>query len=905
MQVPLLITRVSFSPTEYSADGTQPLKVILKCRDLNGDRQTLIVEGTRPALWVDQDPSGIELPDFAHTGSSPEFTSLEGDPLWEITVDYPYQRRIVAKKFRNTYSDDVPYEQAIRWMHGWRSVIEIDEKFLSGGLCRPVHIHPSEVDPAQFSLRCLTLDIETWDDIFHTPDKATGRVVSIAIHDSETGKYEIGTTAKGTSERLVKRMLSEQETLHKLVEHDKPIPPLNPSLVTVKSLAAGDECLPEFEDEETEAALFHWFKRRLKHYDPDVLIGHNMKGYDLPYMKTRIRVKNVEINKWKMGKRSSESTMRKNFPFIQWRDYASFCTMIAYSEQIEGSPVAAGMGSLAWMAGQELGYGKVPRTEIRKMFTGDPNLLAVYNVWDIVLCVRVIEKMDLIDFYAYKTAFHDASMDHSSSNMMLIESMLGHRLFKRGILMPSAVLVRRRIGDQKIQSGGFVSDARTGVWDKAFELDNSKEYPSAIITANLCPTTRIRNPQEYVEGYEPNYPFPVTITPNGTVYRRDRVGIMPEILKEMALGRDDVLDQMKEHEKGTSEWRRLNRRQRVMKENMNSFYGVLGSGSTSKTKGRPFRLADPQIASDITKIAQEHEHWNKRWLEQATLWFSSEDGVGVEPLTTKGSEMHFEVLYQDTDSCKCCISNLAELEARHRPLTSVEVMNVANLLSLQLNETFHDFCKQTLNVPRNEFFAIKPEEVYARYFQWGSKKRYAYLTLDGELQVKGVEMKRSSVAPVVKRVQRMIFESILGGDSKSEIVTTVRECNLLMLDSSSIADIEFGRPNGLRSDNHTTQQWKAATWSNQNLGTNFRLGDKPVLYFVSATQGSLMPRDKVVALPFGEDPGDWRVVIDRNESIRRFFTDSASFTGILAAVGVKWTEAIGGVIRADFGEFFG
>lgn len=890
--IPLLITRVGWSGS--SEDGSD-LIVHLKCRNLAGQRVTLNVEGTKPALWVDESPRWKDLPDCADPDPDPNFTSLEGDPLWRIRVDYPDQRSQVARLFDRTYSDDIQYEHAVRWMYGWRSTIEIDERYLQQKIIRPVHIHECDKDPGLFNLRCFTFDIETWDEgAFISADKATNRIVSIAIHDSKTGMYEVGTTAKGTSERIVKRMLCEQANLHNLVEHDVDIPPLDPDLIKVTTLSAGDECLPEFEEEEDEAALLWWFKRRLQQFDPDVVIGHNLKGYDLPFMRTRCRIKNREIANWRtVNPRDAKS--RKFFPKIYWRDYAPFDTMIAYSEQIAGTPTAAGMGSLHWMSGRELGYGKVPRTEIHKMFYDDPNLLAAYNIWDIVLPVRVIEAMDLIGFYAYKTAFHDSPMDYSSSNMLLIESMLGHRLYPQGIIMPSVKLTRERIGDQRIESGGFVSDPATGVWDKAFELDNSKEYPSAIITANLCPTTRIR------EEMDP-YPFPVTTTPNGTVYRRDRIGIMPEILKEMALGRDDVRAEMKQHEKGSQQWLLLNRRQRVMKENMNSFYGVLGSGSSAKTKGRPFRLADPQIASDITKIAQEHEHWNKAWLEQASLWFHSE--LGVTPIEEVGStEMTFEVLYQDTDSCKCCITDLEGIEKAQRPLSPDEVYNVANLLSIQLNESFHDFCKQTLGVPKNEFFNIKPEEVYARYFQWGRKKRYAYKTLEGDLEFKGVEMKRSSVAPVVKTVQREIFRSILDGEDKQGIVSTIRRMNQMMLDPDQIPDIDFGRPNGLNTENHNTQQWKAAMWSNHNLGTNFEVGTKPVLFFSSTAPGT-KPPNNVVALPYGEDPGDWRIGVDRQESIRRFFAESSSMESILSAVGIKWKEAVGGVMRADFGGFF-
>lgn len=897
---PLHITRTSFSPFRDD-DENSPLIIHLKCRALDGTRVNIDIEGVKPSLWVDENPMLFDLPEYAHAHPEPQFKSLNGNPLWQIDVDYPHQRRVVARLFRNSYSDDVPFEQAVRWVYGWRSVIEVDESRLDGRMLKPIHIHDSEVDAGEFKVRCLTFDIETYDDKWYPPDKPDGRVVSIAIHDSFTDKYEIASTAMNTSKRLVIKMLTNQDTLHELVEHEVPIPPLDEEQIEVIQIEAGYEALPEFEDEEIEAALHWWFKNRLQAYDPDIIIGHNLKGYDLPYLRNRSRMKNNEIKAWRISN-PSRARARKLFPSINWREYAQFDTMVAYSEQIQGAPVAAGMGSLHWMSGRELGYGKVPRSEIHKMLHHEPNLLAVYNIWDIVLPVRVMQMMDLIGFYHYKTAFHDAPFDYSSSNMFLIESMLGHRLYQQKIIMPSVESVRSKIEGQKIESGGFVSDAKTGVWSKAFELDNSKEYPATIISGNLCVTTRLYDLSPYDKEGILEFPFDVTKTPNGTFYRRDFIGIMPAILKEMALGRDEVRAEMLEHAKGSKKWTLLNRKQRVMKENMNSFYGVLGSGATDKTKGRPFRLAEPQIASDITKIAQEHEHHNKRFIEGACLYFHAEHGVLIDEIEGC-SPLEFEVLYQDTDSCKCCIKGLDSIEKKQRIIEPNEVLSIANILSIKLNESFHDFCYQALNVSKNEFFHIKAEEIYARYFQWGRKKRYAYMTLDGDLEFKGVEMKRSSVAPVVKKVQKQIFAAILEGKSRIEIINIIRDLNDEMMNVELTPDIEFGRPHGLNSSNDSTQQAKAAAWSNKWLGTNFEIGDKPVL-FIASNGPAPLPQGKVIAIPYGDSPSEWRIVIDRDASIRKFFAESASMQAILAAVGVEWSQALQGVLRAKFDGFF-
>ena len=51
-----------------------------------------------------------------------------------------------------------------------------------------------------------------------------------------------------------------------------------------------------------------------------------------------------------------------------------------------------------------------------------------------------------------------------------------------------------------IEQGGFVMDAPVGVWKNAFELDNSMEYPSAIITGNFGPDTKVIE-ADYPDGF--------------------------------------------------------------------------------------------------------------------------------------------------------------------------------------------------------------------------------------------------------------------------------------------------------------------------------------------------------------------------------------------------------------------
>tara|TARA_R110001592_G_scaffold210521_3_gene462090 strand:+ start:7895 stop:10573 length:2679 start_codon:yes stop_codon:yes gene_type:complete len=891
MKVPMFIVGSDYFPK--STDSSTPLTVILKCRDLNGHRRNIHVRGCVPRFWTSKDPGPLHLPAYVTKAEKATVTTVTKEPLWEIRVKHPGHIPEIRDALYPHYSADVPYHAAVRWHYGWKAVIEIDDSLLREGkarntdpdIVRPAHIKDSSVDISKFQLSTLWYDIETQDDIFHKPEDAGGRVISIAIYDQKRDRAECAIHTE-VSQRQVRRMLGSSEALEALIEHDNGIPAMNAERITVKTISAPAGCDPMEEEIESEASLFHWFNRRLKEYDPDVIAGHNIRDYDNKYLKTRARRMNNEARRY--GR-------RQLFPrMFSSRTWQYLDTFKAYKEQIEGLPIAAGGGSLGWMCSEELGYGKVPRNSILEMYEKDPALLVAYNIWDCVVPARVEKKMALLDFYQYKTGWHDSVLNNSHANMMLVEDMMAHLLREEDVVMPSLDVVRAGLEGLGFE-GGFVADAPTGVFRWAFEIDNSMEYPACIISGNLDISTRIRNPEtQYPDGY----PFPVTITPSGRVYRRDIEGIMPRILRELATNRERIRTEMKS-EDDPEKWALMNRQQRVLKENMNSWYGVLGSGGTSKTGSRPFRMSDPAIGADITEIARNHNAWNKKHTERTTLYLA-DSGVVLDE--EPGSyPLHFEVIYQDTDSCKCVISNLAAVERDVRPLTIDDVRSCANILCHLLNDSFDDFVKQTLQIEKNEFFRIKPDAYYDRYFQWGAKKRYAYMDDAGVIGYRGVEIRRSNAPALIKEFQRRLLDSVLSGGSKTEANEIVRQ---FVKDTEEMDEEDFGKPMGLQTRNESTQQWKAALWSNKHLGSAFDVGSKPKLYYISSSINTGLPTSRIVAVEWGEKPSDIGLTVDRSHSVRRHVAESNSVKAMLSALGTSWDAALAGMSQTTMEDWF-
>ena len=869
---------------KYEEIGDSRLITILHVKDLDGESHQVKVEGCIPRFWTEKDPSSIpNLPSFVVGSSASKMTTIDGKPLYEVRVQQPSQIYEIRDFFYPHYSADVSWRSLVRWIYGWEAVVEINKDNLNRTL-RPREIKSSDVDSSRFELNVLWFDIETADSL-DTKD-APERVVSIAIMDSVTGIHEIGTTSP-TSQRQVQRFLSSQEALESVVEHTKSIPPVEMNKVKVQNFDHSDP-------DTNEAALLWWFKQRVEELNRDLLGGQNIISYDIPYLVNRCkRMRRLMAQQYPSG-----VPTEYKFPNLSSTLYRPlFDSKIAYAEQTQGAAATTGSGSLAWMASTTLGYGKVPRTRITDLMVRDPMMLAVYNAWDNVCVERCISQLKLIPFYLTKVAFHNSFIKYAHSNMMLIEDSMGHLLMKQKIIMPSIEVVKSKLSGS-IEQGGFVMENPVGVFEDAFEADNSMEYPSAIITTNGSPDTLV-NPADYPEGY----PFPVCITPAGRVYRRDKEGIMPSVLRNLASLRKQTQQEMREaYDAGDDELGdTLNRKQRVQKESMNSWYGVLGSGQTEKTRRRPFRLALPELGSDITEIARLHNAWNKEYIEKTSLWFGD---MGIEPVVgqTEGIELRFHVIGQDTDSCKVAITNHAEAVDTVRPFTKTDIIGIGNILCKMMNDSYDLFVQTHLQVPKNEFFFVKPDAYYRRFFSWGVKKRYAYRDYDGKYAFRGVEIRRSSAPQVVKDAQQEVFGAILEGCDRQELNQVLRDIHDRLMDETQTESIDFGQPFGVKKTG--TQAHKAAMWSNQHLGTEFDIGDKPVLFVASNTRKNVLPANRIVAIEWGETPESFGVQIDRKAAFKKHFLDSNSWDAILSAFNTSWTSALTNTNQTDLESWF-
>ncbi|MCZ9319908.1 MAG: DNA polymerase, partial [Methanocorpusculum sp.] len=297
--------------------------------------------------------------------------------------------------------------------------------------------------------------------------------------------------------------------------------------------------------------------------------------------------------------------------------------------------------------------------------------------------------------------------------------------------------------------------------------------------------------------------------------------------------------------------------QNVLKVIMNTYYGVSGFSR--------FRLYDRDIGSAVTSVG--------RAIIQHTR----------NIITARG----YEVIYGDTDSCFVQLPKVSQ----------EETMKIARELEVELNASYLDFSRNTLDADQN-YFSIKFEKIYRRFFQGGAKKRYAghLVWKEGQdvdkIDITGFEMKRSDSAPITREVQERVLEMILKGNGKEEVSEYLPEV-LRMYRAGRCPLEKAGIPSGINKalDDYTVldAHGRGAKYSNTYLGTDFKRGSKPKrLYIRRSYNPEKYPNTDVLCFEYPDQIPDGMFEIDWETMLEK--TIQAPLTRIFDALGWDWDE---------------
>ena len=530
---------------------------------------------------------------------------------------------------------------------------------------------------------------------------------------------------------------------------------------------------------------------------PDILTGWNIDNFDIPYLFNRMK----RILGESQAKRLSPigqafySPYRQRWFFagVSCLDYLSLYKKFNYNELPNYR--------LDTIGTIELDKGKIEyKGSLDDLFNEDIEKFIEYNLVDVEIVVELDKKLQFIDLCrGICHAGHVPYEDFVYSSKYLEGALLCF-LKRKGLVAPNKPSDRKemmqalRDNEQEKFIGAYVKDPIVGKYDWVYDLDLTSLYPSIIMTINISPETKVAkiadwDVQKYMKREVDFYQMgdakisrdnlekyikevDLTVSSNGVLYRKDKIGCIPEILDIWFNERVEFRKLEKKFglEGNKEKYAFYGKRQLVQKILLNSLYGVLGLPA--------FRFYDVDNAEAVTTTGQ-------------TVIKNSANMGNIKYNKELGTTDVDSNIYIDTDSV--FFSAVPLLDFRHpnwkaMPDSEVAVLveGIAGEMQDYLNKFYDILSDKFFNV-QNHRLEIKKEYV-ARAGIWIAKKRYAQWIISNNgvavdrLDVKGLDVRRSSFPKAFQDCMGTVLIDILKGKSEEELTAFVLAFKKSMVD---------------------------------------------------------------------------------------------------------------------------
>jgi DNA polymerase I len=223
-------------------------------------------------------------------------------------------------------------------------------------------------------------------------------------------------------------------------------------------------------------------------------------------------------------------------------------------------------------------------------------------------------------------------------------------------------------------------------------------------------------------------PFTITdsdkncyISPVGVKFKKEPKGLIPKVLDEIITKRAEIKKLIKKTDNNY-----LKARSQALKILANSFYGYLGYARS--------RWYSRECAESITAWGREH----------------------IQKAAKEAEKEGFEVLYIDTDSLFLLLKN----KTKNDVLKFIEKFN--KTLPEKMELELEDFYKRAV------FVSKKSEEK-------GAKKKYALLSENGTIKIRGFELVRRDWSDIARDTQKIVLETILKEGNKEKAISIVKD----------------------------------------------------------------------------------------------------------------------------------
>lgn len=398
-----------------------------------------------------------------------------------------------------------------------------------------------------------------------------------------------------------------------------------------------------------EIALLSQIMNLLQIHSPDILTGWNIRLFDIPYLIHRIdRVfgegHSKKLSPWsRIHQKSIYIKGKENIAYdilgISQLDYLD--VFKKFSQNTYGQLESYRLDNVGHVV---LGKNKLDYSEysnLHQLYENDYQKFIDYNLQDVQLVKQIDEQVRYIDIammIAFKTG---VNFSDTLATVNAWDTYIYRELLKRNIVVPPNEYNKKRESFE----GAYVKNPVPGMYDWVVSFDLASLYPNIIVQYNISPETIVQGEyQRLPNGVDSILNGEVqnenknkySMTANGIYFRKDKQGIIAELMEKVYNERFIIQDQQMELEKKLEEVGNENKEEREslkrqidIAENaqisvklfLNSGYGCLGSPY--------FRFFDVRIAEAITMTGQLSTRWAEKSVNEYLMrhWRDENDRI--------------------------------------------------------------------------------------------------------------------------------------------------------------------------------------------------------------------------------------------------------------------------------------
>jgi DNA polymerase elongation subunit (family B) len=301
----------------------------------------------------------------------------------------------------------------------------------------------------------------------------------------------------------------------------------------------------EYDDEvEMLTAFLDYFSANY----PDVVSGWNIRFFDFPYLIKRIK----HLMGWKTAKKLSPwGILKEKFITRNGREDLMYdiigISMLDYYEVYKTfTYVNQESYSLNHISYVELGERKLGYDEyesLTEFYRKDFSKFVQYNIRDVDLVQKLEEKLKLIELAIALAYSAGVNYQDVFSQVRTWDVIIYNTLSTKGIAIPP----KKRGKKDEQYAGAYVKEPLVGMHKWVVSFDLNSLYPHLIMQYNISPETIsgdglrgvispdgvLKKGPVTMKQLEENKSNDLSTAANGTTYRKDVRGFLPELMDQM------------------------------------------------------------------------------------------------------------------------------------------------------------------------------------------------------------------------------------------------------------------------------------------------------------------------------------------------------------------------------------